>query len=139
MKNILFIISIIFISACSRISSDELFAIDQEFSNYSKLHGINKAFIAYAHDSAVILRAHTMPIIGKTAIEKLYQINDSGLELTWEPQYAKVSKAADIGYTYGIYTLKSGETESKGTYVTIWQNTDEGWKYVLDTGNEGLE
>jgi hypothetical protein len=44
-----------------------------------------------------------------------------------------------MGYTYGIYTLIVNDSAYKGTYVTIWQKQADGtWKFVLDTGNEGV-
>ena len=35
--------------------------------------------------------------------------------------------------------IKQQEKYTRGTYVTIWQKqTDGSWKFVLDTGTQGL-
>jgi len=46
-----------------------------------------------------------------------------------------------MGYTYGIYALALNQNDSLsfGTYVSIWKKQKDGtWKFVLDSGNEGL-
>lgn len=118
---------------------NEMQQTDVDFSNYSKDKGIRKAFLEYMEDDGVLLKPDKLPIIGADAVEYLSNMNDSLIELTWEPHGGDVSKAGDMGYTYGVYTLKDSENISKGTYVTIWRKQKEGnWKFVLDTGNQGI-
>ena len=53
----------------------------------------------------------------------------------------KFLQSGDIGYTYGIHTNTEKATGkiTKGTYITIWQKQSDGkWKFVLDTGTQGL-
>lgn len=63
--------------------------------------------------------------------------------LSWEPVYAQVAAAGDLGYTVGSYeatgTGEEGEQlTQRGNYVTIWRKqTDGSWKVVFDTGNPG--
>lgn len=112
---------------------------DIDFSNRSKEVGMKKAFLEYMQDEAVLLRPHRMPIVGARAVDYLSSINDSSFALTWAPKGANVSKSADMGYTYGVYTLTINDSAYQGTYVTIWQKQADGtWKFVLDTGNEGV-
>jgi ketosteroid isomerase-like protein len=69
---------------------------------------------------------------------------DTSFILSWEPLFADISKSNDLGYTYGVYKVQmdspEGSTVDKeGTYVTIWKKDKNGdWKFVLDTGNQGL-
>jgi len=120
-----------------------LIKTDIEFSNMSEKTGMEKAFLKYADDEAVLLRTHSMPIVGKEKIGKRYtDSDDTGFTLSWKPLYADVSKSKDLAYTYGTYTLsiKSDKSETYGTYLSIWKKQADGsWKWVLDTGNEGLE
>ncbi len=112
---------------------------DMDFSNRSKEAGMKKAFIEYMNDDAVLLRPNKMPIVGAMAVDYISSINDSTFNLTWHPEGANVSKSADMGYTYGIYTMQIGDSSYKGTYVTIWQKGEDGnWKFLLDTGNDGV-
>lgn len=81
-----------------------------------------------------------MPITGKQAITNIYEKADtSGIRFSWEPLAGDIAQSGELGYTYGIYTLQVDTTIEKGTYVSIWKKDENGnWKYVLDSGNEGL-
>ena len=116
---------------------------DVEFSNFSEREGMKKAFLTFSDDEAVLLRSNSMPIEGKENIDKSFtKLNDSAFILTWKPLNGFISESADLAYTYGTYTLtdKNDTSETKGTYLSIWKKQENGtWKWVLDTGNEGLE
>src|SRR3989339_531974 len=124
--------------SCINNNPQELIDEDRMFSKFSKAHGMNKAFIEFAHDSAVILRDHSMPVVGIGQLSKLYSRPDTSFSLIWEPLYGAIARSGDLGYTYGTYTLKLTDSVAYGTYVTIWRKTPKGWKFVLDTGNDGL-
>ena len=112
---------------------------DADFSETSKRKGFKSAFLEYIDEDGALLRPNRMPIVGADAVEYLSAINDSTVQLTWEPLGGDVAKAGDMGYTYGTYLMKDSTSESRGTYVTIWRKTPEGkWKFVLDTGNQGI-
>ena len=120
--------------------------VDREFSMASKSFGVNKAFLSYVADDGVLLRTNNPPIVGKkTMQEKFFSRPDSGYTLTWEPLYADIAQSGELGYTFGIYEFKTVDKDGKqilenGTYVSIWKKDAAGsWKFVLDTGNEGLE
>jgi len=119
---------------------------DIDFSNRSIEVGNHQAFLEYASPDVVLLKPNSYPIIGKPAMKELYaQLSDSSYRLTWKPSYSKVSESADLGYTFGIFLLEITEGEQKGqtmqgTYCTIWEKNAKGeWRFVLDTGNPGLE
>jgi len=116
---------------------------DLEFSNLSKKEGMIKAFLTYADDDAVILKNNSMPIIGKEKIGEYYtSLVDSAFILTWKPVSVFISQSADLAYTFGTYTLeiKHDISQTRGTYCSIWKKQLDGdWKWVLDTGNEGLK
>lgn len=121
---------------------DELILKDKQFSEASQKYGKNKAFLMYCHDEATMLVKEHYPIVGKENISKyLHSKEDSGYELRWEPLFADVSESKDLAYTYGIWTFTptNGENISQGTYCTIWKCDSKGdWKWILDSGNEGL-
>jgi ketosteroid isomerase-like protein len=125
--------------------ANSLLEVDRKFSSYSAEVGANTAFLTYVDDSAVLLRANRYPVVGVDEIVKIFDKPDTGFILTWVPHYAFVSRSGDLGYTYGIYQteIKSpsgAPVINKGTYVTIWRKNAGGeWKFVLDTGNPGLE
>ena len=52
---------------------------------------------------------------------------------TWEPVFADVSRAGDLGYTIGEYLFTSldsagNEISGRGYYVTIWKKQINGWQ-----------
>ncbi len=123
----------------SEKSLQEIQQADIEFSNFSRQHGMRKAFMEYIDDDGVMMRDNAMPIIGANAIEYISSMNDSSIQLTWEPRGGDVAKSGDLGFTYGVYELKDSVNRQKGTYVTIWKKQSDGkWKFVLDSGNQGI-
>jgi ketosteroid isomerase-like protein len=129
-----------------RDAKDELKQADIDFSNLSKEKGMNFAFLEYVADDGVLLRPFTYPIVGKDNISKeMLSNDDKNLQLTWAPLYGDVAASGEMGYTYGTYEMKikkedGTEDVRKGTYVSIWKKDKAGkWKFVLDTGNPGLE
>jgi len=119
-----------------------LMKTDQEFSEMSVAKGMKQAFIEYIDSNGVLLRPGHLPIVGASAIDFLIQQNDTGYTMNWQPQNAFVSQSADLGYTYGVYALQPTtiDTIIYGTYVSIWKKQNDGkWKFVLDTGTEGID
>jgi len=141
-----FIINLIFILSCSKNAkipaAGILLQTDRDFSAMSVKEGMFKAFLCYIAEDGVILRDNSFPSKGKETLkERFAGKSDTSFILSWEPLFEKISESGDLGYTYGIHTNteKATGTISKGTYITIWQKqTDGSWKYVLDSGTQGL-
>jgi ketosteroid isomerase-like protein len=121
--------------------NQELLKTDRAFSEMSRREGMNHAFTSYCDPEGVLLRPDSYPIKGKEEITALLMsTNDTTIQLTWEPLFAMGAESGELGYTYGTYLLriKGSDQEQQGTYVTIWRKGKEGWKFLLDSGNEGL-
>ncbi|MGE5428650.1 MAG: YybH family protein [Methylococcaceae bacterium] len=137
-------IIIILINACSKNQQkpdpNVLMNADIAFSDYSAKHGIQKAFIEFAHDSVVLLKPGRMPMEGLQSLIDSYKgRSDSNKLLTWKPIKALIAESGELGYTYGIWTFIAASDTTKGTYLTIWKKNNKGeWKYIADTGNEGI-
>jgi ketosteroid isomerase-like protein len=119
----------------------EMMNTDREFSNMSREKGMRSAFIEYLDSNGVLLRPNRLPIAGADAVDYLIQQNDTDYTLTWEPRNGYIAKSGELGYTYGIYSLRPSKKDTViyGTYVSIWKKDKDGnWKYVLDSGNEGI-
>ena len=115
---------------------------DREFSKMSEEKGIKKASMHYIDDKGVLLRPFSVPLVGGNAVDFISQGNDSSYLLTWEPSGGNVARSGDMGYTYGSYSRRSKNKDIilYGTYTRIWKRLDDGkWKFVLETGNEGIE
>lgn len=147
MKKATLYLLILIVTGCSvekneELMNQQLIAADRAFSALSLEKGMNHAFLSFCSREGVLLRNNAMPIKGVEAIgEQLAKNDDSGINLSWEPLHATVAKSGDLGYTYGTFQLESKKTGefSQGTYVSIWVWEQNTWKWVLDSGNEGLE
>ena len=122
---------------------EELLNTDRKFSERSKEVGNQQAFLEYAASDAVLLKQNQLPIIGRRDIRQHFSNqSDKAYVLTWKPSYAKIAESGDLGYTYGIYTMKVKNNPKelyRGTYVTIWEKNKKGkWRFVLDSGNSGI-
>lgn len=120
---------------------NDLLQTDLAFSQLSEQKGRNAAFIAYASEHATMLRPNNMPVTGRDTIVSLFNAHpDSIYSLTWVPIRADVARSGELGFTYGTYSLKiKGMGNEEGTYCTIWKkDKNHSWKFILDTGNEGL-
>ena len=114
---------------------------DRAFSRLSEQKGMKNAFLEYIDSNGVLLRPAHLPLLGADAIDFLIQQNDSSFTLKWEPKSGVVAKSGELGYTYGVYVLRPStkDTLIYGNYVSIWKKQSDGnWKFVLDTGNEGI-
>jgi ketosteroid isomerase-like protein len=104
--------------------------------------GMHEAFLHYIADDGVVLRDNSFPIRGRESLLSIYsERSDTTFILSWEPLFQKISESGDLGYTYGVYlnTDKLTAKVTRGTYITIWSKQQDGsWKFVLDTGTQGL-
>ena len=120
---------------------NDLLQTDLAFSQLSEQKGRNAAFVSYAAEHATLLRPFSMPVTGKDTLENLLNsYPDTAYVLTWVPIKADVAHSGEMGYTYGTYSLNIKNIgKEEGTYCTIWRkDKNHTWKFVLDTGNEGL-
>lgn len=114
---------------------------DRAFSKMSEEKGMRNAFLDYIDSNGVLLRPNHLPLMGADAIDFLIRQNDSTFTLKWEPRSGMVAQSGELGYTYGVYALKPTDKDTiiYGNYVSIWKKqSDSTWKFVLDSGNEGI-
>jgi ketosteroid isomerase-like protein len=116
-------------------SLQTLIEAERAFCRLSEDKGIREAFLFYLADDSVVFMPRPVP--GRKAYEGVPA--DSPTLLTWEPAYAEVSPAGDLGYTTGPYQAKNrGDAAAPprfGHYVSLWQKQPNGlWKVVLDIG-----
>ncbi len=115
---------------------------DRAFSAMSKTKGLRNAYMEFIDSNGVLLRPGSLPLAGGNAVDFISQGNDSAFTMTWDPKSANIAGAGDLGYTYGIYSIKPNDADTVfyGTYVTIWKRQPNGkWKFVLQSENDGVE
>ena len=108
---------------------------DREFSKTSAASGANEAFSTYSSESVRLFRNGHLPFVGKGSIAQALTASQQGV-LTWQPTAADVSRSGDLGYTYGVYELRSTDPArkltGKGNYMRFWKQQGGIWRVVLD-------
>lgn len=116
--------------------ADRLAVVEAEraFARAAAEKGTREAFLEFLADDGVIFQPG--PVNGKRFWRE--RPPRKGL-LSWEPVYADVSRAGDMGYTTGPWEFRPGGADDKpvafGQYFTIWRRQADGtWKVALDRG-----
>src|SRR5213080_4931725 len=111
-----------------------LVEMEHAFAQAAATKGTRDAFLEFLADDGIIFQPG--PVNGK----QFWQARTprKGL-LSWEPIFADVSLAGDMGYTTGPYEFRPNGAGDKptafGQYFTIWKKqTDGSWKVALDRG-----
>lgn len=107
---------------------------ERAFSRTAVAEGIRDSFLAYLADDGILFRPK--PVNGKQWLSG--RPARPGL-LTWEPIFAYVSRAGDMGYDTGPWEFRAKGPEDKpaayGYFVTVWKKQADGsWKFVVDLG-----
>jgi ketosteroid isomerase-like protein len=115
-----------------RVHSSDLIQQEQLVSAGCKKVDARTCFAAHLAKDARLFRESKLPFVGSAAaIGALTEAM-----WTWQPIAADVSQAGDIGYSYGTYELKDGNSLIEhGNYLRVWKNEDGVWKVVIDVAN----
>jgi len=142
---VVFAVSIILISCEPVYQKDlmeqyktEILNTETAFAKMAKDQGVQKAFLKYASNEAVLKRGNKL-IKGRQAIKEYFDNQTlKDVKLEWEPDFIDVSVAGDLGYTYGEYNFKATDStgkiiKDKGMFHTVWKKEGDGkWRYVWD-------
>jgi len=111
-----------------------LVQMEHDFAGAAATKGTRDAFLEFLADDGIIFQPG--PVNGK----KFWTERQprKGL-LSWEPVFADVSRAGDLGYTTGPWEFRPNRADDKpvafGQYFTIWKKQNDGaWRFVLDRG-----
>lgn len=134
------------ISSCSENEKDdqvkkwkqEIENTELEFADMASKEGLQKAFLSYAADDAVLNRNNTI-LKGKEAIKDYFENQTlSDVKLVWAPDFIEVSRSGDLGYTYGKFNFSAIDTtgnkiEAQGIFHSVWKRQADGnWRFVWD-------
>lgn len=148
MKNPVLIFGLLILTACEakiEVADDaalaaELLQTDRDFAALSERSDPKQAFAAYLAGDAMLIGRAGDPVEGyDAAIASFGDV--TGLDLYWQPQFAEVAAAGDMGWTWGRYQLlMNDEPVYNGKYVNIWKRQADGsWKVRVDVGNQEPE
>src|SRR3954466_16001504 len=103
-----------------QMSRRALVAMERAFAKTAATKGTRDAFIEFLADDGIVFQPG--PVNGK----KFWTERErrKGL-LSWEPEYADVARAGDLGWTTGPWEFRPNGPEDKpvafGEYFTIWK------------------
>jgi ketosteroid isomerase-like protein len=115
---------------------DSLISAERAFSLLSVDRGMKEAFLSNLAENSVLFRP--LPMSGQELWKKLAS---PPATLIWEPAYAEVSGAGDLGVSTGPWEMRPppslhGSTlPLHGHFISIWRKQPDGtWKVELDLG-----
>jgi ketosteroid isomerase-like protein len=117
------------------LALDEVIAAERDFARLALDSTVHHAFVERVASDAVIFRPGPVPAAAWLRENPM----PADLRLEWQPAFADVALAGDIGWTTGPWRAGSksdSATTAAGRYVTIWRNEPAGWRYVIDFGVE---
>lgn len=108
-------------------------------SRWSDLYGAGdlEGIVALMAEESVLIMPQSAPVVGLDAIrEATRQMLESGDEVSWRSDFARVSPSGDMAYDYGaaITTRPDGAT-IEGHYLVVWVREDGEWKVAADMFN----
>jgi ketosteroid isomerase-like protein len=108
------------------------------FAKTAAERGIRESFLAYIAEDGLLFRPGA--VNGKKwMLEHPVPPSQRRPLLSWQPAFADVARAGDLGYTFGPWEFKEDVTDEKpvgyGHFVTVWKKqTDGSWKFAVDLG-----
>jgi ketosteroid isomerase-like protein len=110
----------------------ELLELDRSHSELADLKDILSAYRQILDTNALFIRENIGPLAGKEAI--LDYIGKEQKAHSLEPMKADVSRAGDLGYTYGSFrNIPDSTKQPSGYYVRVWKkNSESQWRLVVD-------
>jgi ketosteroid isomerase-like protein len=111
-----------------------LVEMEHQFASEAATKGTRAAFLEFLADDGIVFQPG--PVNGKKFWNERQPAK--GL-LSWQPAFADVSRAGDLGYTTGSWEYRPSGPQDQpaafGQYFTIWKKQSDGaWKAVLDRG-----
>ena len=119
---------------------DSLVASERAFAAMAKAQSVKQAFLTYLAEDAVVFQPTATN--GRTVWEAR---SESKATLLWEPSFAAVSSAGDLGYTTGPWEFHPApdstgapalpERYAYGHFNSVWRKQKHGgWLVVADIG-----
>ena len=111
---------------------------ERAFARTSVEKGVRDSFYEFFAEDGINFQPH--PTNTREAIRKRpAPATRPPFTLNWEPVFADISSAGDLGYTTGPYSVTDQSPEHRptryGYYFSVWKKQADGnWKVVIDAG-----
>jgi ketosteroid isomerase-like protein len=111
---------------------------ERAFSRMSVEKGIRQSFTEFIAEDGILFRPRA--VFGKKWMrENPLPPSTTRPFLVWQPVFAGISRAGDLGYTTGPWQFKNDIKDAKfsafGNFMTVWKKQPDGkWRFVVDLG-----
>lgn len=111
---------------------------ERAFARMSEDLGTRPAFMAFIADDGILFRPTAVK--GKQWMtEHPLPPSDKRPLLSWQPTFADMARAGDMGYTIGPWEYKADINDARpvafGNFLTVWKKQPDGpWKFAIDLG-----
>jgi len=122
----------------ARSPLEAMVATERAFAKMSEEKGTDPSFLAFIADDGILFRPKAVK--GKQwLIDHPRPATDKRSWLKWEPTFAHMARAGDMGYTFGPWEyrsdIKDAEAAAFGHFLTVWTKQPDGtWKFAIDLG-----
>ena len=114
-----------------------LFDAERAFAHASTERGIRASFLEYFAADGVDFRPGPGPM-RQRMFARPAPADPLALVLDWSPQAGAVSRAGDLGFTTGPYSLRNQRDASAptryGYFFSVWKRENGIWRVALDAG-----
>jgi ketosteroid isomerase-like protein len=116
----------------------EMLLTEQSFSRMAAEKNTRDAFMAFIAEDGLLFRPGA--VNGKQwMLDHPVPPSDKRPLLAWQPSFAGMATAGDLGFTTGPWESKPDVNDEKpsayGHFVTVWKKQPDGsWKFVVDLG-----
>src|ERR1700743_3225955 len=112
---------------------DKVIKTEDDFDKLVARKGIKDAFLEVADLEGIVFKPTPVRII-----DFYNSIDKQPGQLTWKPNFARISANGDLAFTAGPYTYQNGKDDTDkvyGDYVSIWRiDADNNFKLLMDLG-----
>lgn len=111
----------------------KLVEAEKSFARYAYEHNTRDAFLRFMDSNAVVFDS------GKViqAMPLWQARTPASSKLIWDPSFAVISTAGDLGFTSGPWTFRASARDTviaSGEFTTVWQYRNNEWKWLVDMG-----
>jgi ketosteroid isomerase-like protein len=126
------------LTAKAQTPLQQMVQTEQAFSRMAAEKNTRDAFLTFIADDGLLFRPTA--VNGKKWLnEHPVPPSDKHPLLAWQPAFAGMAAAGDLGFTTGPWEFKADVKDEKpagyGHFVTLWKKQSDGsWKFVVDLG-----
>jgi ketosteroid isomerase-like protein len=106
---------------------------EKSFAKLVERKGIKDGFLTVADPEGIIFKPNAVNIT-----DFYNSIDKQAGTLTWQPNFARISRNGDLAFTAGPYVYQNGSDDTDkvyGDYVSVWRSEGDGnLKLLIDLG-----